>query len=77
MYDRNQRPSMVYIMTNMDTMNQVIAFNRNMNGMLSFMGAYSTNGKGTGIKEVSGATGSSYVTRRIDFIKRWSILIYS
>ncbi|MFF2876504.1 lactonase family protein [Gottfriedia sp. NPDC057991] len=61
MYYRNQRPSMVYIMTNMDNMNQVIAFSRNLNGMLTFMEAYATNGKGTGIKEVTGATANDGV----------------
>ena len=35
---------MVYIMTNMEVMNQVIAFNRDMNGMLTFTGSYLTYG---------------------------------
>ncbi|MBO0962285.1 beta-propeller fold lactonase family protein [Neobacillus sp. MM2021_6] len=48
--------SMVYIMTNHEVMNQIIAFNRNINGMLSFVGSYPTYGKGTGTKEVSTAT---------------------
>ncbi|PEJ49375.1 3-carboxymuconate cyclase [Bacillus sp. AFS002410] len=52
---------MVYMMTNNDTMNQVIAFSRSMNGMLTFIGAYPTSGKGTGIKEVSGATANDGV----------------
>ena len=48
--------SMVYIMTNMEAMNTVIAFYRDMNGMLTFVGSYPTYGKGTGAKEVSTAT---------------------
>ena len=37
--------SMVYIMTNMEAMNAVIAFYRDMNGMLTFVGSYPTYGK--------------------------------
>ncbi|NOU98797.1 lactonase family protein [Paenibacillus planticolens] len=48
--------SMVYIMSNMEQMNEVIAFYRDMNGMLTFMGAYPTYGRGTGTKKVSPAT---------------------
>ena len=48
--------SMVYMMTNMEAMNTVIAFYRDMNGMLTFVGSYPTYGKGTGAKEVSTAT---------------------
>ncbi|WP_026695476.1 lactonase family protein [Peribacillus kribbensis] len=48
--------SMVYIMTNNEAMNQVIAFFRDMNGMLTYMGSYPTYGRGTGTKEVSTAT---------------------
>src|SRR4051812_31015661 len=48
--------SMVYIMTNMEAMNEVIAFYRDTNGMLTFVGSYPTYGKGTGAKEVSTAT---------------------
>lgn len=48
--------SMVYMMTNNEVMNQIIAFNRDMNGMLTFVGSYPTSGKGTGTKEVSTAT---------------------
>jgi len=48
--------SMVYMMTNNEVMNQVIAFYRDMNGMLTFAGAYPTNGRGTGIRKVSAAT---------------------
>jgi 6-phosphogluconolactonase len=50
------RTSMVYMMTNNEVMNQVISFYRDMNGMLTFVGSYSTNGRGTGTKEVSSAT---------------------
>jgi 6-phosphogluconolactonase len=32
-------------MTNIEVMNEVIAFNRDMNGMLTFMGSYPTYGK--------------------------------
>lgn len=49
-------PSMVYMMTNMSEMNQVVAFYRGMNGLLTFMASYPTSGKGTGTKEVSTAT---------------------
>ncbi|MEY9979185.1 lactonase family protein [Lysinibacillus sp. RC79] len=48
--------SMVYMMTNNEVVNQVIAFYRDMNGMLTFAGAYPTNGRGTGIRKVSAAT---------------------
>ncbi|WP_458413810.1 lactonase family protein [Schinkia sp. CFF1] len=50
------RPSMVYMMTNNEVRNQIIAFYREMNGLLTFVGAYPTYGRGTGTKEVSGAT---------------------
>jgi 6-phosphogluconolactonase len=53
--------SMVYIMTNNEVMNQIIAFYRGMNGMLTFVGFYPTNGKGTGTKEVSTATANDGV----------------
>ncbi|MFC0330927.1 lactonase family protein [Paenibacillus sepulcri] len=49
-------PSMVYMMTNTNEMNQVVAFYRNMNGLLTFAASYPTYGKGTGTKEVSTAT---------------------
>lgn len=48
--------SMVYMMMNNEVMNQVIAFYRDTNGMLVFVGAYPTNGRGTGIRKVSAAT---------------------
>jgi 6-phosphogluconolactonase len=51
-----ERVSMVYMMTNNEVMNQIIAFYRDMNGMLTFVGAYPTYGRGTGTKEVSTAT---------------------
>ena len=44
------------MMTNNEAMNQIIAFYRDMNGMLTFVGSYPTYGKGTGTKEVSTAT---------------------
>lgn len=53
--------SMVYIMTNMAEMNTVVAFYRGMNGILTFMGAYPTYGRGTGPSEVSGATANDGV----------------
>jgi 6-phosphogluconolactonase len=53
--------SMVYIMTNNEVMNQIIAFYRDMNGMLTFVGSYPTYGRGTGIKEVSTATANDGV----------------
>lgn len=49
-------PSMVYMMTNTTEMNLVVAFNRDMNGLLTFVASYPTQGKGTGTKEVSTAT---------------------
>ncbi|WHY94778.1 beta-propeller fold lactonase family protein [Neobacillus cucumis] len=55
------RTSMVYMMTNNDVMNQIIAFYRDMNGMLTFVGAYPTQGRGTGTKEVSGVTANEGV----------------
>jgi 6-phosphogluconolactonase (cycloisomerase 2 family) len=53
--------SMVYIMTNNEVMNQVIAFYRDMDGILTFMGSYPTFGRGTGTKEVSTATANDGV----------------
>ncbi|CAH2716571.1 6-phosphogluconolactonase [Neobacillus rhizosphaerae] len=53
--------SMVYIMTNNEVMNQIIAFYRDMNGMLTFVGSYPTNGRGTGPREVSTATANDGV----------------
>ena len=50
------RVSMVYMMTNNEVMNQIIAFYMDMNGMLTFVGSYPTYGRGTGTKEVSTAT---------------------
>ncbi len=50
------RMSMVYIMTNKEVMNEVIAFYRDMNGVLTFMGSYPTSGRGTGTRKVSPAT---------------------
>ncbi|MEH7332296.1 beta-propeller fold lactonase family protein [Neobacillus drentensis] len=55
------RASMVYMMTNNEVMNQIIAFRRDMNGMLTFMGSYPTYGRGTGTKEVSTATANDGV----------------
>ncbi|MGG0186223.1 lactonase family protein [Bacillus rhizoplanae] len=55
------RASMVYIMTNNEVMNQIIAFYRDMNGMLTFVGSYPTYGRGTGTKEVSTATANDGV----------------
>ncbi|MFC4808137.1 lactonase family protein [Paenibacillus sp. GCM10023250] len=49
-------PSLVYIMTNSNDMNHVVAFHRDLNGLLTFMASYPTYGKGTGTKEVSTAT---------------------
>lgn len=48
--------SMVYMMTNNQEMNQIIAFYRDTNGKLIFVGAYPTNGRGTGTRKVSAAT---------------------
>ena len=45
--------SMVYMMTNMEVMNEVIAFNRDKNGILTYSGSYPTYGRGAGPKEVS------------------------
>jgi 6-phosphogluconolactonase (cycloisomerase 2 family) len=53
--------SMVYIMTNNEVMNQIIVFSRHLNGMLTFVGSYSTYGRGTGTKEVSTATANDGV----------------
>jgi 6-phosphogluconolactonase len=53
--------SMVYIMTNNEVMNQIIAFYRDKNGMLTFVGSYPTYGRGTGTKEVSTATANDGV----------------
>lgn len=50
------RANMVYMMTNNEVMNQIIAFYMDMNGMLTFVGSYPTYGRGTGIKKVSTAT---------------------
>ncbi|MED1467545.1 lactonase family protein [Bacillus salipaludis] len=53
---QNVRKSMVYIMNNNERINEVIAFVRDVTGFLTFMGAFPTNGMGTGTKEVSTAT---------------------
>ncbi|PFM58764.1 3-carboxymuconate cyclase [Bacillus cereus] len=50
------RASMVYMMTNNEVMNSIIAFHMDTNGMLTFVGSYPTYGRGTGIKEVSTET---------------------
>jgi 6-phosphogluconolactonase (cycloisomerase 2 family) len=55
------RASMVYIMTNNEVMNQIVAFSRDLNGMLTFVGSYPTNGRGTGAREVSTATANDGV----------------
>jgi 6-phosphogluconolactonase len=55
------RASMVYMMTNNEVMNQIIAFYMDMNGMLTFVGSYPTYGRGTGTKEVSTATANDGV----------------
>ena len=60
MHDR-VRASMVYMMTNNEVMNQIIAFSRDMNGMLTFAGSHPTYGRGTGTKEVSTATANDGV----------------
>ncbi|MGG3469552.1 beta-propeller fold lactonase family protein [Neobacillus pocheonensis] len=53
--------SMVYMMTNNEVMNRIIAFSRDANGMLTFVGSYPTYGIGTGTKEVSTATANDGV----------------
>ncbi|MGI1660498.1 MAG: lactonase family protein [Desulfitobacterium sp.] len=50
------RTSMVYMMTNMPVINEIVAFCRDINGLLTFMGSYPTGGSGTGAREVSAAT---------------------
>ncbi|MEJ9210822.1 lactonase family protein [Bacillus smithii] len=50
------RTSMVYMMTNMKAMNEIISFYRDKNGMLTFKASYPTYGRGTGTREVSTAT---------------------
>lgn len=55
MQEESTMPSMVYVMTNTNEMNQVVAFNRDMDGLLTFMASYPTYGKGTGTREVSTA----------------------
>ncbi|ABY44006.1 MULTISPECIES: lactonase family protein [Bacillus] len=50
------RASMVYMMTNNEVMNHIVAFHMDTNGMLTFVGSYRTYGRGTGIKEVSTET---------------------
>ncbi|MDJ0306422.1 beta-propeller fold lactonase family protein [Dehalobacter sp.] len=54
--NKNFRTSMVYMMTNMPIINEVVAFYRGMNEILTFMGSYPTGGRGTGAREVSTAT---------------------
>ncbi|WP_282942869.1 beta-propeller fold lactonase family protein [Paenibacillus sp. RC67] len=49
-------PRMVYMMTNREAMNEVIAFYRDANGLLTYMGSYPTYGRGTGTRKVSSAT---------------------
>ncbi|MEH7459972.1 beta-propeller fold lactonase family protein [Bacillus sp. JJ1127] len=50
------RASMVYMMTNNEVTNQIIAFYQDMNGLLTFVGSYPTYSRGTGTREVSTAT---------------------
>jgi 6-phosphogluconolactonase (cycloisomerase 2 family) len=47
---------MVYMMTNMEVTNQVVAFYRDTDGILTCAGSYPTYGNGTGTKEVSSAS---------------------
>jgi hypothetical protein len=51
----NYRASMVYAMTNACECNEVVAFQRNVDGTLTPMGAYETGGSGTGPIKVSPA----------------------
>ena len=44
------RASMVFIMTNNEVMNQIIAFNRELNGMLTFGGTISKGQRGLKMK---------------------------
>lgn len=46
----------VYVMTNSDKENKVVAFRRHYKGTLSLIDLFRTQGKGTGIREVSPAT---------------------
>lgn len=61
MSNEHFRTSMVYMMTNMANMNEVITFSRGMDGMLTFSGQYPTYGRGTGSREVSAATANDGV----------------
>lgn len=55
--DYNEYPcGMVYIMTNSAECNQIAAFYRNSDGLLSLNNFYKTHGRGTGPREVSSAT---------------------
>ena len=59
MNDRGDQPAgMVYIMTNAADNNEVAAFVRASGGMLQPGAFYSTQGSGTGMREISGAIGS-------------------
>ncbi|TCZ80812.1 3-carboxymuconate cyclase [Paenibacillus albiflavus] len=49
-------PKMVYMMTNGESMNMVLAFNRDLNGLLTFMGSFPTYGRGTGTRKISPVT---------------------
>jgi 6-phosphogluconolactonase len=46
----------IYVMTNSDTGNQVLAFRRNEDGTLTPLATYPTGGNGTGVTEVSAVT---------------------
>ncbi|MCD9021557.1 lactonase family protein [Cohnella sp. NL03-T5] len=48
-------PRMVYMMTNREAMNEVVAFYRDTKGILTFMGYYPTYGTGTGTRIVTPA----------------------
>lgn len=46
-------PNMVYMMTNMEVTNQIIAFYRDINGTLTFAGGFPTYGSGSGVRGVN------------------------
>ena len=76
------RASMVYMMTNMEVMNEVIAFNRDKNGILTYSGSYPTYGRGAGPRKVLTCNTkqwrrSSYVTRLTIVVQLWPFSICS
>ncbi len=67
---RKNKVGFVYSMTNSADLNEVVALRRGINGRLSFLGSFSTNGAGSGEATVDplASQGSVIVSRPIRFL---------